>query len=190
MYFRDEVIIIYLIAFFILIGLSFYLGNSNKSANKKLFIIYSVFMMTLGIFASIFLKGIMLNKLTKTVEINSHINNDFILWVNERFDLYFKISYIYLSIIIAVFLFNLYADKNIRNRESSKNFTNLNILSMFILFIGSNIFSFSTINKNFDISFYIVILSLCQIFILHLPLVAKRLYVGNPNVEGTLFDYY
>lgn len=174
--------IIYIIVFLILIGISFYFGKSNEPSKKKLFAIYSIMMIALGVISSFFIKSIFLMKLNKATQTNALIDNNFILWASDRFDSYFKISYIYVAIVLSLLIFSLYTDKTIRNRESSRSFSYINILSMVVLFIASNIYCFSTINKNFDLSLYIGFLSICQIFILHLPIIAKRLYIGNPSI--------
>lgn len=156
---------------------------------KKLFILYSLVMIAVSLVSSIFLKTIFLYKLNSTSKIEPFVNNEFINWALYRFDVYFKWSYIYVIAILAVLLFTLYTDNNIRTQEASINFSYLTIISIFVILISSTIYSFSLLNKYFDIAIYIGTLTALQVFILHLPLIARRLYVGNPIVESTHYGY-
>ncbi|MDK0535918.1 hypothetical protein P5F29_07170 [Clostridium perfringens] len=59
---------------------------------------------------------------------------------------------------------------------------------MGVILTGAIIYSFSSINKVFDIPLYLGVTASSQIFILYIPLVAMRLYVGNPEIENTVFE--
>ncbi|MFR4492212.1 MAG: hypothetical protein ACLT5M_13280, partial [Clostridium perfringens] len=85
-------------------------------------------------------------------------------------------------------LYNLYTDHNIRNKENLKHFNYTCVTSMGVILTGAIIYSFSSINKVFDIPLYLEVTAFSQIFILYIPLVAMRLYIGNPEVENTVFE--
>ncbi|WP_300259849.1 hypothetical protein [Clostridium sp.] len=74
-----------------------------------------------------------------------------------------------------------------RNKENLKHFTYICVTSMGVILTGSIIYSFSSVNKVFDIPLYLEITAFSQIFILYIPLVAMRLYIGNPEVENKIF---
>ena len=109
-------------------------------------------------------------------------------WAINKFNSYFKWSYLYVLIVLGILLYNLYTDHNIRNRENLKHFTYVCVTSMGVILTGAIIYSFSSINKVFDIPLYLGVTAFSQIFILYIPLVAMRLYIGNPEVENTVFE--
>lgn len=184
---RNEVFIIIYIIFFILLGISIYLGLSKSLIKKNLFLIYSSIMIVVSLISSLFLKSIFLYKLNASSKIEPLIDYNFIDWAMYRFDTYFKWSYVYVIAILAVLLFALYNDKNIRTQEGSTRFSYLAVLSTIVMSVASLIYSLSLLNTYFNIAIYILTLTFLQIFILHLPLVARRLYIGNPVVESTYY---
>ncbi|EGT0687957.1 hypothetical protein JAG78_002892, partial [Clostridium perfringens] len=116
------------------------------------------------------------------------VSLEFINWALNKFNSYFKWSYLYVLIVLGVLLYTLYTDHNIRNKENLKHFNYTCVTSMGVILTGAIIYSFSSINKVFDIPLYLEVTAFSQIFILYIPLVAMRLYIGNPEVENTVFE--
>ena len=137
---------------------------------------------------SFLIKSIFLTNLRIHNELYDYVSLEFINWALNKFNSYFKWSYLYVLIVLGVLLYNLYTDHNIRNRESLKHFNYLCVTSMGVILTGAIIYSFSSINKVFDIPLYLEITAFSQIFILYIPLVAMRLYIGNPEVQDTIFE--
>lgn len=180
-------IIIY-IFFLIVIAVSIFLARGKTLSKQRLFLTSSVFLILFGFITSFLIKSIFLAKLRLHNELYDYINLEFINWAFNKFSSYFKWSYLYVFVVLTVLLYTLYTDKNIRNKENLKNFTYLCVTSMGVILTGSIIYAFSTSNKVFDIPSYIEMTAFAQIFILYIPIVAMRLYIGNPEVENTVFE--
>ncbi|MDM0449918.1 hypothetical protein ACQR3C_08800 [Clostridium perfringens] len=180
-------IILYL-SFFIIITISIFLGRGKSLVKQKLFLTLSSFLILIGIITSFLIKSIFLTNLRIHNELYDYVSLEFINWALNKFNSYFKWSYLYVLIVLGVLLYNLYTDHNIRNRESLKHFNYLCVTSMVVILTGAIIYSFSSINKVFDIPLYLEITAFSQIFILYIPLVAMRLYIGNPEVQDTIFE--
>ena len=151
-------LIILYLSFFLIITISIFLGRGKSLVKQKLFLTLSSFLILIG------------------------------NWALNKFNSYFKWSYLYVLIVLGVLLYNLYTDHNIRNRENLKHFNYTCVTSMGVILTGAIIYSFSSINKVFDIPLYLEVTAFSQIFILYIPLVAMRLYIGNPQVENTVFE--
>lgn len=180
-------IILYL-SFFIIITISIFLCRGKSLVKQKLFLTLSSFLILIGIITSFLIKSIFLNNLRIHNEIYDYVNLEFINWALNKFNSYFKWSYLYVLIVLGVLLYNLYTDHNIRNKENLKHFNYTCVTSMGVILTGAIIYSFSSINKVFDIPLYLEVTAFSQIFILYIPLVAMRLYIGNPEVENTVFE--
>lgn len=180
-------IIIY-ISFFIVIAVSIFLAKGKTLSKQRLFLTFAFFLILSGFITSFLIKSIFLAKLRLYNELYNHINLEFINWAFNKFNSYFKWSYLYVFVVLTVLLYTLYTDKTIRNKENLKNFTYLCITSMGVVLTGSIIYGFSTANNFFDIPSYIGITAFAQIFILYIPIVAMKLYIGNPEVENTIFE--
>ena len=174
-------IILYLY-FFLIIAISVFLGRGKSLVKQKLFLTLSSFLILIGI------KSIFLNNLRIHNELYDYVNLEFINWAFNKFNSYFKWSYLYVLIVLGVLLYNLYTDHNIRNKKNLKHFNYICVTSMGVILTGAIIYSFSSINKVFDIPLYLEITAFSQIFILYIPLVAMRLYIGNPEIENTVFE--
>ncbi|ELC8442655.1 hypothetical protein QYB59_001683 [Clostridium perfringens] len=179
--------IIIFIAFLIIIATSIFLGRGKSLMKQKLFIAFSAFLILTGIITTILIKSILIVKLGMAKETYDYIDNTFINLALYRFNSYFRWSYLYVAIILGVLLFTLYTNKTMRSRENLRQFTFMCVTSMGVVLTASIIYSFSTMNELFNLPLYIGITSLAQIFILYIPLVAMRLYIGNPEVENTVF---
>ena len=180
-------IILYL-SFFLIIAISIFLGRGKSLVKQKLFLTLSSFLILIGIITSFLIKSIFLTNLRIHNELYDYISLEFINLALNKFNYYFKWSYLYVFIVLGVLLYNLYTDHNIRNKENLKHFTYVCVTSMGVILTGAIIYSFSSINKVFDIPLYLEITAFSQIFTLYIPLVAMRLYVGNPEVENTVFE--
>lgn len=180
-------IILYL-SFFLIIAISIFLGRGKSLVKQKLFLTLSSFLILIGIITSFLIKSIFLTNLRIHNELYDYISLEFINWSLNKFNSYFKWSYLYVFIVLGVLLYNLYTDHNIRNKENLKHFTYICVTSMGVILTGAIIYSFSSINKVFDIPLYLEITAFSQIFTLYIPLVAMRLYIGNPEVENTVFE--
>lgn len=178
--------IIIFIVFLIIIATSIFLGRGKSLKKKKLFMFSSVFLILTGIVTTLLIKSILLVKLVMAKELD-YIDDTFINWAFYHFNSYSKWSCLYVIIILSVLLFTLYTNKTMRNRETLRQFTFLCITSMGVILTASLIYAFSTINKTFNLPIYIIVTSMAQVFILYIPLVAMRLYIGNPEVENTIF---
>lgn len=179
-------IIIIFITFLIIIATSISLGRGKSLRKQKLFIASSVSLILTGIITTILIKSVLLVKLVMAKEVN-YIDDAVINWALYHFDSYFRWSYLYVVIILGVLMFTLYTNKTMRNKETLRHFTFLCITSMGVILTASVIYSFSTVNTTFNPPLYIGITSMAQVFILYIPLVAMRLYIGNPEVENTVF---
>ncbi|WP_283694900.1 hypothetical protein [Clostridium perfringens] len=180
-------IILYL-SFFLIIAISIFLGRGKSLVKQKLFLTLSSFLILIGIITSFLIKSIFLTNLRIHNELYDYVSLEFINWTLNKFNSYFKWSYLYVLIVLGILLYNLYTDHNIRNRENLKHFTYVCVTSMGVILTGAIIYSFSSINKVFDIPLYLGVTAFSQIFILYIPLVAMRLYIGNPEVENTVFE--
>ena len=108
-------IILYL-SFFIIITISIFLGRGKSLVKQKLFLTLSSFLILIGIITSFLIKSIFLNNLRIHNELYDYVNLEFINWALNKFNSYFKWSYLYVLIVLGVLLYTLYTDHNIRNK--------------------------------------------------------------------------
>lgn len=104
-------------------------------------------------------------------------SGEFITWAIKKFDFFAVIS-ISTTCIVTIFLCYLL----FTNKKDSIVLSNLSsFVNIFriIIFLFGVWHSMGTVNKFFDLSSYIVTLAIFEIFVLYIPLIAKRMITSK-----------
>lgn len=108
----------------------------------------------------------------------------FIQWALSKFDTFALWSLLLLVIIIVALL--LYIWKNKRQLTSDKQIglTVATVFMMVVFPIAAIVYGFGTINKEFDVAAYILTFSICELSILYIPLLFKRIMAKQAGIGG------
>lgn len=147
-------------------------GKSNMM--KKSYIIVSSILAIIGILGIIMIRPLLISSLNKRLN-KGRLDFDFVSWAIKKFDLFAVISIIATGLVIIFLFYILLTNKNNKNSIDWSIFSGFVNFFRIIIFVSMFIYSFGTINKRFDLASYILQLSIFEIFILYIPLIAKRI---------------
>jgi len=119
----------------------------------------------------------LIERLNRNAEIRD-FEADFVSWAIEKFDFFAIVSITITCAIILFFLLYLTLNKN-KAGFLWNNTTIIIICIMIINFISGIWYSLGTINKLFDLAGYISRLTVFEFYILHIPLVTKRILTNK-----------
>ncbi len=140
-------------------------------------IILSSILSIVGIVGTILIRTHLIESLNRNAEIRN-FEADFVSWAIEKFDFFAIISITITCAVILFFLFYLILNKN-KAGFFWTNTTIIIICIMIINFIAGIWYGLGTINKLFDLAGYITQLTGFEFFILHIPLVTKRILMNK-----------
>ena len=140
---------------------------------NKCYIFLSSVLSLVGIAGIITTRPRFITSLNKTAS-RREFDSDFVTWAIEKFDSFAVISIIATCLIIIFLLIHLFLTRNKRGFVWT-NITGIVIFLMIINFLAGVWYSLGTMNKFFDVAGYISNLSVSEFFVLHIPLVVKRM---------------
>lgn len=107
---------------------------------------------------------------------------DFITWAIETFDTFAIPSIAINSVLILGLLLYLFLNKG-RGGYIWGNLTGIVISIMMLNFFTNAWYSLETINKIFDVAKFITQIASAEFFILHMPLIVKRMIRSKYNID-------
>ncbi|WP_239618782.1 hypothetical protein [Cohnella mopanensis] len=99
----------------------------------------------------------------------------FIQWALSKFDTFALWSLLVLVIIIVAVLLYVWINKQRLTPDKQLGLTVIIVLLMVAFPIAAIVYGVGTINKEFDVAAYILTLSSCELSILYIPLLFKRI---------------
>lgn len=150
------------------------LSFGKSDVMKKCYIIFSSILSIVGISGIILTRSQFLLSLNKSLN-RQRIDSDFVSWAIAKYDSFAALSITLTCLTIIFLLFLLLANKKNISGLVWGNFSVFVIVLMLINFFSGIWYSIGTINKLFDIAYYIVTLSISEILVLYIPLIAKRI---------------
>jgi hypothetical protein len=173
----------------IVVIINFFIGFGNSKAMRITYIVISSIFSVIGIIGIIIIRPLLIFRLNKNLE-RERLEADFIIWAIEKFDSYAVISIITTCFIVILLIMLLLVF--IRNKYNIVSVNISGIVNVFrvIIILIEIWYSIGTINKLFDVSSYIAILTFSEIFVLYIPLIIRRIiifkksdYVQNAIIE-------
>lgn len=150
--------------------------GKSKIFNLCHIILSSIFSIV-GIAGAIVIRMYLIKRLNQNAEIRD-FETDFVSWAIEKFDFFAIISITITCAVVLFFLFYLILNKN----KTGFFWTNTTVIIIYIMiinFIAGIWYGLGTINKLFDLAGYISQLTVFEFFILHIPLVVKRILMNK-----------
>ncbi|MNI47789.1 hypothetical protein D3C73_1023250 [compost metagenome] len=99
----------------------------------------------------------------------------FIQWALSKFDTFALWSLLVLVIVIVVVLLYVWINKQYLASNNQLSITLIIVLLMIAAPIAAIVYGVGTLNKDFDLAAYILTLSICEIAMLYIPLLFKRI---------------
>ena len=160
----------------VIVAINFFISLGKSNVMKKSYIIISSILSLVGILGIIFTRIHLISSLYKKFgngQLPVGDSGEFITWAIKKFDFFAAISISATCIVIIFLCYLLFA-----NKKDSIVLSNLssfvNVFRIFIFLFGAW-YSMGTINKFFDLGSYILALAIFEIFVLYIPLIAKRI---------------
>lgn len=148
--------------------------GKSKLLNRCYIVLSSIFSVA-GMAGIFLIRPHLLESLNRKAN-TGNIDSDFVSWAIEKFDSFAVVSIPPNSAVILFLLFLLVLNKN-KTGFIWTNTTIIIISMMAINFIAGICYGFGTINVLFDLAGYISQLTAFEFFVLHIPLVIKRILV-------------
>ncbi|QTH40679.1 hypothetical protein J4772_24295 [Cohnella sp. LGH] len=127
-----------------------------------------------GIVGSFLVRDALVKSLDRS-RIRFNDEERFIQWALSKFDTFALWSLLVLVIIIVVLLLYIWINKQRLTPDKKLSLTVIIVLLMVASPIAAIVYGFGTINKEFDVAAYILTLSICELSILYIPLLFKRI---------------
>ena len=162
------------IGFIIIVVINFFISFVESNVMKKSYILVSSILSAMGVLGVIAIRPMLNLKLNKNLN-NGRLDAEFVSWATGKFDLFAIISIIVTCLALIILLYLLFTSK--KNSDSAvwssiSGVVNALRITNFIIMIW---YSFGTINKRFDLASYLFTLSICEIFVLYIPIIARRI---------------
>lgn len=154
--------------------------SKNKILTKCYLIVSSIFSLV-GIVWILLIRS-RFNYLLNKQGNSRNFELDFITWAVEKFDAFAIPSIVINSILILGHLFYLLFNKG-RGGLVWENTTGFVVSIMILNFLTSIWYGFETINKIFDVAKFITQIAIAEFFVLHIPLIVKRMLRSKYNID-------
>lgn len=164
------------IGLIIVVVSNFFVSFGKSNAMKKTYIVVSSVLSVMGIVGIIIIRPSLILSLNNNLN-RGRLDDDFVSWAITKFDSFAVISIIATLLIIILLLYLLRVNK--KNKDGIDWYALSIIVNIFrmINFSVTIVYSIGTVNKHFDLAAYISILSISQIFVLYIPLIAKKIMI-------------
>lgn len=127
-----------------------------------------------GIVGSFLIRDALVKSLDRA-RIRFNDEERFIQWALSKFDTFALWSLLLLAIIIVALLLYIWKNKQRLTPDKRLGLTVIIVLLMVASPIAAIVYGFGTINKEFDVAAYILTLSICELSVLYIPLLFKRI---------------
>lgn len=154
--------------------------SKNKILTKCYFIVSSIFSLV-GIVWILLIRSRFHYLLNKQGNLHN-FELDFITWAVEKFDTFAIPSIVINSILILGLFLYLLLNKG-RGGFVWENTTGFVVSIMILNFFTSICYGFETINKIFDVAKFITQIATAEFFVLHIPLIVKRMIRSKYNID-------
>lgn len=150
------------------------LSFGQSTIMKKCYIILSSIFTIIGIYGMVIIRSLFISRFNKNAIVR-HFDTNFVTWAINKFDTYAIYSILLTCLVIVFLLLLLFF-----TRKNKQGFVWTYMSAIVICFMIINLYAgfwygLGTINKEFDIAFYIVQLTFSEIFVLYIPLIIKRI---------------
>ncbi|TCZ78200.1 hypothetical protein E0485_08725 [Paenibacillus albiflavus] len=162
------------------IVLSIVLGLGKSTILKRLYLIMSILMVIVGIVGSILVRDTLVRLMNQSRD-RFYEADQFIQWATAKFDTYAIWSLSLTAIIILALVVIMVMNRSRLTSDFQIRITITLVVLMVIYFIAAIVYGFGTINKELDLASYILTLTACEIMMLYIPLIVKRLLIRIPQ---------
>lgn len=145
----------------------------KTSKMEKLYVGIGSVMAITGIVGS-FLVSVSLEKSLDRASARFYNDEQFMQWVLSKFNTFALWSLLLLSVVIVTSLLYIWMNRTRLTSDRQLGLTIVIVLLMIAFPIAAIIYGTGTINKQFDVAAYILTLSICELAILYIPLLCKR----------------
>ncbi|QGT98785.1 hypothetical protein SYNTR_0192 [Candidatus Syntrophocurvum alkaliphilum] len=163
----------------VIVAINFFISLGKSNVMKKSYIIISTILSLVGIIGIIFTRIHLISSLNKNIgNVQLPIDSgEFITWAINKFDFFAAISISATCIVIIFLCYLLFTNK--KDSIVLSNISSFVNIFRIIIFLFAVWYSMETINKFFDLGSYILALAIFGIFVLYIPLVAKRIMTNE-----------
>jgi len=153
-------------------------GLGKSAILKRLHLIMSILMVIVGIVGSILVRDTLVRLMNQSRD-RFYEADQFIQWATTKFDTYAIWSLSLTAVIILALVVILVLNRSRLTRDFQIGMTITLVVLMVIYFIAASVYGFETINKELDLASYILTLTACEIMMLYIPLIVKRLLTSR-----------
>jgi len=158
----------------IIVAINFFIGLGKSNVMKKSYMVISSILSLVGISGIIFTRIHLISSLNKKF-VNSQFpvdSDEFTTWAINKFDFFAAISISATCIVIIFLCYLLFTNK--KDSIVMSNFSSIVNVFRVIIFLFAVLYGMDTVHKFFDLASYILALAIFEIFVLYIPLIAKR----------------
>jgi hypothetical protein len=164
------------IGLIIVVVSNFLISFGESNVMKKSYILVSSILAAMGILGIITLRPMLISKLNKNLS-NGRFDAEFASWAITKFDFFAVISIIVTCLATIILLCLIIINKKNKDNVAWSSISGFVNAFRVINFLVMILYSYGTINKRFDLASYILALSFSEIFVLYIPLIAKRIII-------------
>ncbi len=162
------------VALILLIVCNIVFSFNARPLFRRLYMTISSVLATGGLIGTLFAVRLMLKE---ALAKRTYFEREFIDQVLRQYDQFAKWSCMFTAAAVLLLLWLLVANR--RKDDDLRTWITLcSVGGMFVLLGASVVYSFSTINKDFNTGAYIGYLALCECFVFYIPLIGKRVIPG------------